>query len=104
MGDVKPISHIQFNEFIKGKGFKRRNNYKAKDLKELFGFKVLYNRRSSVICSKDMEPTEFGSMRKAAKAIGMSEGSIGYAKKNGKNFLKDVHRRQKLTTDSFQTF
>ena len=32
-----------------------------------------------------MEPTEF----KAAKAIGMSEGSIRYAKKNGKNFLKN---------------
>ena len=33
MGDLKPISHIQFNEFIKDKGFKGRNNYKLKKLK-----------------------------------------------------------------------
>ena len=39
MGDLKPISHKQFNEFIKGKGFKRRNNYKLKELKAKFGFK-----------------------------------------------------------------
>ena len=28
MGDLKHISHKQFNEFIKGKGFKRKNYYK----------------------------------------------------------------------------
>ena len=28
MGDLKPISHKEFNEFIKGKGFKGRNDYK----------------------------------------------------------------------------
>ena len=33
MGDLKPISHKQFNEFIKGKGFKGRNDYKLKELK-----------------------------------------------------------------------
>ena len=27
------MSHKQFNEFIKGKGFKGRNNYKLKKLK-----------------------------------------------------------------------
>ena len=32
MGDLKPISHKQFNEFIKGKGFKGRNDYKLKEL------------------------------------------------------------------------
>ena len=37
-----------------------------------------------------MEPTEFGSIRKAAKATDISEGSIRDAKKNGKNFLKDA--------------
>ena len=33
MGDLKPISHKQFNEFIKGKGFMGRNDYKLKELK-----------------------------------------------------------------------
>ena len=35
MGDLKPISHKQFNEFIKGKEFKGRNDYKLKELKKL---------------------------------------------------------------------
>ena len=43
--DLKPISHKEFNEFIKGKGFKGRNEYKLKDLKAKFGFKPMYDRR-----------------------------------------------------------
>ena len=72
MGDLKPISHKQFNEFIKGKGFKGRNDYKLKELKAKFGFKPMYDRRTLVISSEDMEPTTFDSLRKAAKAIGCS--------------------------------
>ena len=30
-----PITHKEFNEFIKGKGFKGRNNYKLRDLKAM---------------------------------------------------------------------
>ena len=30
MGNLKPISHKEFNEFIKGKGFKGRNEYDRK--------------------------------------------------------------------------
>ena len=45
MGDLKPISHKQFNEFIKCKGFKGRNDYKLKELKANFGFKPMYDRR-----------------------------------------------------------
>ena len=36
-----------------------------------------------------MEPTEFDSMRKAAKAISVGEGVIRYAENNGRDFLKD---------------
>ena len=61
MGDLKPISHKQFDEFIKGKGFKGRNDYKLKDLKAKFGFKPMYDRRTAVISSEDMEPTTFNS-------------------------------------------
>ena len=55
MGDIKPISHKQFNEFIKGKGFKGRNDYKLKELKAKFGVKPMYDRRTLVISSEDME-------------------------------------------------
>ena len=69
MGDLKSNSHKQFNEFIKGEGFKGRNNCKLKELKSKFGFKPMYDRRTLAISSEDMEPTEFDSMRKSDKAI-----------------------------------
>ena len=34
--DLTPIRHKEFNEFMKGKGFKGRNNYKLRDLKTMF--------------------------------------------------------------------
>ena len=69
MGDLKPISHIQFNEFIKGKGFKGRSNYKSKDLKAMFGIKPLYDRRSSVISSKDMNLLRLAPWEKLPKQL-----------------------------------
>ena len=39
-GYLMPISHKEFNEFIKGKGFKGRNNYKLRDLKAMFGLNL----------------------------------------------------------------
>ena len=89
MGDLKPISHKQFNEFIKGKGFKGRNDYNLKELKANFGFKPMYNRRTLVISSEDMEPTTFDYLRKAAKAIGVLYGVLRYAKDKGRDFVKD---------------
>ena len=38
---LHPITHKEFNEFIKGKGFKGSNNYKLRDLKAMFGFKTM---------------------------------------------------------------
>ena len=98
MGDLKPISHKQFNEFIKGRGFKGENDYKLKELNAKFGFKPMYDKpvydrnktnnpilnltpenitqhsridRTLIISSEDMEPTTFNSLRKAAIAIGV---------------------------------
>ena len=88
MGDLKPISHKQFNEFIKGKGFKGRNNYKLKELKAKFGFKSMCDRRTLVISSEDMEPTTFDSLRKAAEAIDVTNGTLRYAKDKERNFVK----------------
>ena len=33
--DLHPIRHKEFNESIKGKGLKGRNNYKLRDLKAM---------------------------------------------------------------------
>ena len=87
--DLKPISHKGFNKFIKGKGFKGRNNYKLNDLKAKFGFKPMYNRRTLIISSEDMEPAKSDSMRKAVKAIGVGEGVIRYARNNRRDFFKN---------------
>ena len=87
MGGLKPNSHKEFNEFIKGKRFKGRNNYKLKELKAKFGFKPIYDRRTLVISSKDMEPTEFASLRKASKATGISYEVLRYAKNKDRGFV-----------------
>ena len=88
MGDLKPINHKQFNEFIKGKGFKGRNDYKLKELKAKFGFKPMYDRRMLVISSDDMEPTTFDSLRKAAEAIDVTYSTLIYAKNKERDFIK----------------
>ena len=46
-----PITHKVFNEFIKGKGFKRQNNYKLRDLKAMFGFKPMITGSTATISS-----------------------------------------------------
>ena len=53
----------------------------------------MYDRRTLVISSEDMEPTKFDSMRKAAKAIGVGEGVIRYARNNGRDFLEDKNAK-----------
>ena len=82
MNELKPISHKEFNEFIKGKGFIGRYNYVLKDLKAKFSFRPFIKTKALVVSSNDMEPTTFDSMRKATKALGMGEGVIRYVRKN----------------------
>ena len=57
--DLKPISHKEFNEFIKGKGFKCRNNCKLADLKAMFGFKPMISGSLVMISPNGLEPTRF---------------------------------------------
>ena len=92
MGDLKPISHKQFNEFIKSKGFNGRNDYKLKKLKAKVGFKPIYDRRTLIISSEDMEPTTFDSLREAAKAIDVTYGALRYAKGKKRNFVKEMRK------------
>ena len=49
----------------------------------------MYDRRTLVISSEDMEPTTFDSLRKAAKAISVAYGTLRYAKNKERDFLKD---------------
>ena len=87
-GDLKPISHKEFNEFIKCKGFRGRNEYKLKDLKAKFGFKPTYDRRTLMISSEDLKPTTFNSLRQATSSTGISYGVLIYAKNKERNFVK----------------
>ena len=83
--DLTPIKHKEFNEFIKGKGFKGRNNHKLRNLKAMFGFKHMITGSPVMISSNGMEPTKFDSMSKASTSTGIPYVMPLYAKKNSRN-------------------
>ena len=82
---LHPIRHKEFNEFIKGKVFKGRNNYKLRDLKVMFGFKPMITGSSVTISSNQLEPTRFDSMSKASTSTGIPYFTLLYAKKNSRH-------------------
>ena len=86
--DLRPITHKEFNEFIKGKGFKGRNNYKLRDLKAMFGFKPTITGSPVTISSNELEPTRFDSMSKASTSTGIPYVTLLYAKKNSRNQVR----------------
>ena len=86
--DLTTIRHKEFNEFIKGKGFKGRNNYKLKDLKAMFGFKTMITGIPLTISSDELEPTRFDSMSKASTSTGLPYVTLLYAKKNSKDRVR----------------
>ena len=61
--DLTPIRHKEFNEFIKGNGFKGRNNYKLRDLNSMFGFKPMITGSPVTISSDELEPMRFNVNR-----------------------------------------
>ena len=79
------ITHKEFNEFIKGKGFKGRNNYKLRHLKAMFGFKPMITGSPVTISSNGTEPTRFNSMSKASTFMGIPYVTLLYAKKNSRH-------------------
>ena len=84
-GNLTPIRHKEFNEFIKGKGFKGRNNYKLRDLKAMFGFKPMITGSPVTISSDGTEPMRFDSMSKASTSTGIPCITLLYAKRNSKD-------------------
>ena len=94
---LTPIRHKEFNEFIKGKGFKGRNSYKLRDLKAMFGFKPMITGSPVTISamwglrgpsSDELEPTRFDSMSKASTSTGIPYITLLYAKKNSKDRVR----------------
>ena len=86
-GDLCPIRHKEFNEFIKGKCFKGRNNYKLRDLKAkaMFGFKPMITGSPVTISSNGTEPTRSDSMSKASTSTGIPYITLLYAKRNSRH-------------------
>ena len=82
---LTPIRHKEFNEFMTGKGFKGRNNYKLRDLKAMFGFKPMVTESPVTISSDELEPTRFDSMSKASTSTGIPYVTLLYAKKNSRH-------------------
>ena len=86
--DLTAIRHKEFNEFIKGKDFKGRNNYKLRDLKAMFGFEPMIIGSPVRISSVELEPTRFDSMSKASTSTGIPYITLLYAKKNSKDRVR----------------
>ena len=83
--DLTPITHKEFNEFIKGKGFKGRSNYELRDLKAMFGFKPMITGSPVMISSDGTKPMRFDFMSKALTSTGIPYVTLLYAKKNSRN-------------------
>ena len=83
--ELVPITHKEFNEFIKGKGFTGRNNYKLKDLKAMFGFKPMITGSPVTISSNGAEPMRFDSMSKASTSTRIPYATLLYAILNSKS-------------------
>ena len=83
--DLIPISHKDFNEFIKGKGFVGRNNYRLKELKAMFGFKPLTKKNQVTVTIDDgKEFVTYESMSKASLAAGIPYPTLQQAKRKSK--------------------
>ena len=82
---LTPIRHKKFNKFIKGKGFKGRNNCKLRDLKAMFGFKHIITGSPVTISSNGLEPMRFDSISKASTSTGIPYIILLYAKKNSRH-------------------
>ena len=92
--DLKPLCHKEFNEFIKGKGLKGQNNYKLRDLKAMFGFKLMITGSPVMISCDELEPKRFDSMTKVSTSTGIPYITFLYAK----NFRHRVHSNGKEYT------
>ena len=94
--DLTPITHKEFNEFIKGQGFKGRNNYKLSDLKAMFAFKPMITGSPVTISSDEMEPMRFDSLSKASTSTGIPYATLQYAKKNSRYRVRSNRKEYEI--------
>ena len=84
-GSLCPISHKDFNEFVKGKGFVGRNNYKLRELKAMFGFKPLTHKNQTTVNIDDGKQfRSFESISKASIGSGIPYTMLIHARKKSK--------------------
>ena len=83
-GALPPITHKEFNEFIKGKGVKGRNDYKLKDLKAMFGFRPITMGKQISISLEGEEPTAYDTISMASTSTGIPYCTLMYAKRKRK--------------------
>ena len=81
---LRPITQKEFNEFIKGKGFKGRNNYKLRELKAMFGFRPIIIGKPISISLEGEEPTTYDTISIASMSTGIPYPMLLYAKKKPK--------------------
>ena len=84
--NLKPITHKEFNEFIKGKGFNGRNGYKLKELKAMFGEPMVLGSPITISLAGE-EPTRFDSISRASTSTGIPYSTLLCAKKNSKSIV-----------------
>ena len=82
--ELTPITHKEFNEFIKGKGVKERNDYKLKDLKAMFGFRPITIGKPTSISLEGEEPTTYDTISIASTSTGIPYCTLMYAKRKHK--------------------
>ena len=83
--ELIPIIHKDFNEFIKGKGFTGRSNYKLKELKAMFVFKPLtYKNQTSVNIDDGKQTKVYESISKASIGSGIPYTTLIQVKKKYK--------------------
>ena len=82
--ELTPITHKEFNEFIKGKGVKGRNNYKLIELKAMFGFRPIIMGKPIAVSLEGGEPITYETISLASTSTGIPYSTLLYAKRKPK--------------------
>ena len=86
MADLKWITQKEFESYLRVKEFMEKNDYDESDLR-----KKIRDRRPVciplIICSDDMEPREYESLKDAANDIKVSKETLMYAYENRRQII-----------------
>ena len=83
--ELIPISHKDFNEFIKRRGFVGRNNHRLKELKAMFGLEPLTYKNQTIVDIDDGKQLRtFESISKASIGSGIPYTTLIHARKKSK--------------------